>query len=147
MDDWESTIKLLRQVTWQQAFDLLPTNSQLIIDWLTGKGVVVSVYSPCPHVSRDYCLGLCYFGVSGVYLVFLSKKHYMVFYSYWWSDFVSICCYCLQVDGTSLHGKDNQQAVEILKQTGPVVKLKVARHILGRIRKESQETPQSRCPI
>ena len=35
----------------------------------------------------------------------------------------------MQVDDTSLHGKDNQQAVEILKQTGPVVRLKVARHI------------------
>ena len=35
----------------------------------------------------------------------------------------------LQVDDINLHGKDNQQAVEILKQTGPVVRLKVARHI------------------
>ena len=35
----------------------------------------------------------------------------------------------LQVDDINLHGKDNQQAVEILKQTGPVVRLKVARHV------------------
>ena len=35
----------------------------------------------------------------------------------------------LQVDDVNLHGKDNQQAVEILKQTGPVVRLKVARHV------------------
>lgn len=35
----------------------------------------------------------------------------------------------IEVDDTSLHGKDNQQAVEILKQTGPVVRLKVARHV------------------
>jgi len=35
----------------------------------------------------------------------------------------------LQVDDINLHGKDNQQAVEILKQIGPVVRLKVARHV------------------
>ena len=33
------------------------------------------------------------------------------------------------MDDVSLHGKDNQQAVEILKQTGPVVRLTVARHV------------------
>ncbi|XP_073227363.1 multiple PDZ domain protein-like isoform X1 [Porites lutea] len=35
----------------------------------------------------------------------------------------------IEVDDINLHGKDNQQAVEILKQTGPVVRLKVARHV------------------
>ena len=39
----------------------------------------------------------------------------------------------LKVDDVSLHGKDNQQAVEILKQTGPVVRLKVARHVSQRL--------------
>ncbi|XP_031574464.1 multiple PDZ domain protein-like [Actinia tenebrosa] len=48
----------------------------------------------------------------------------------------------IEVDGTSLHGKNNQQAVEILKQTGPVVNLKVARHIPGKKQMESQETTQ-----
>ena len=33
------------------------------------------------------------------------------------------------MDDVSLHGKDNQQAVEILKQTGHLVRLKVARHV------------------
>ena len=37
------------------------------------------------------------------------------------------------MDDVSLHGKDNQQAVEILKQTGPVVRLKVARHVNRRL--------------
>ena len=36
------------------------------------------------------------------------------------------------MDDVSLHGKDNQQAVEILKQTGPVVRLKAARHVSRR---------------
>lgn len=39
----------------------------------------------------------------------------------------------IEVDDTSLHGKDNQQAVEILKQTGAVVRLKVARHVKHRL--------------
>lgn len=38
----------------------------------------------------------------------------------------------IEVDDVSLHGKDNQQAVEILKQTGPVVRLKAARHVSRR---------------
>lgn len=37
------------------------------------------------------------------------------------------------MDDVSLHGKDNQQAVEILKQTGPVVRLKMARHVNRRL--------------
>lgn len=39
------------------------------------------------------------------------------------------------MDDVSLHGKDNQQAVEILKQTGHVVRLKVARHVSRRLSK------------
>lgn len=35
----------------------------------------------------------------------------------------------IKVDDISLHGKDNQQAVEILKQTGAVVRIRVARHV------------------
>lgn len=41
----------------------------------------------------------------------------------------------IEVDDASLHGKDNQQAVEILKQTGHVVRLKVARHVSRRLSK------------
>lgn len=49
-----------------------------------------------------------------------------------------------QVDDVSLHGKDNQQAVEILKQTGPVVRLKVARHVSHRLNRT--QTPSSLSP-
>ncbi|XP_022779810.1 multiple PDZ domain protein-like isoform X3 [Stylophora pistillata] len=45
----------------------------------------------------------------------------------------------IEVDDISLHGKNNQQAVEILKQTGPVVRLKVARHVKHRLSR--QQTP------
>ena len=45
----------------------------------------------------------------------------------------------VQVDDVSLHGKNNQQAVEILKQTGPVVRLKVARHVKHSLSR--QQTP------
>ena len=48
---------------------------------------------------------------------------------------------CCQVDGTSLHGKNNLQAVEILKHTGPVVKLRIARHTGHRLSRP--ETPVS----
>ncbi|XP_048584388.1 multiple PDZ domain protein [Nematostella vectensis] len=47
----------------------------------------------------------------------------------------------IQVGSVSLHGKNNGEAVEILKQTGPVVSLKVARHIPGK--HSRPETPQS----
>lgn len=49
------------------------------------------------------------------------------------------CQIPVQVDDVSLHGKNNQQAVEILKQTGPVVRLKVARHVKHRLSR--QQTP------
>lgn len=45
----------------------------------------------------------------------------------------------IEVDDVSLHGKNNQQAVEILKQTGPVVRLKVARHVKHSLSR--QQTP------
>ncbi|EDO33706.1 predicted protein [Nematostella vectensis] len=47
----------------------------------------------------------------------------------------------IQVGSVSLHGKNNGEAVEILKQTGPVVSLKVARHIPGK--HSRPETPHS----
>lgn len=49
------------------------------------------------------------------------------------------CQIPVQVDDVSLHGKNNQQAVEILKQTGPVVRLKVARHVKHSLSR--QQTP------
>ena len=46
------------------------------------------------------------------------------------------------MDDVSLHGKDNQQAVEILKQTGPVVRLKVARHVNQRLNRMQSPSSQ-----
>lgn len=48
----------------------------------------------------------------------------------------------IEVDDISLHGKDNQQAVEILKQTGAVVRLRVARHVQHRLSRP--QTPAGR---
>jgi multiple PDZ domain protein len=45
----------------------------------------------------------------------------------------------VQVDGIVLSGFTNQQAVEILKQTGQVVKLRITRYLRGLKFQELQE--------
>lgn len=48
------------------------------------------------------------------------------------ANFPQLCCACsiLQVDGVSLQGCNEQRAMEVLRRTGPVVRLQLLRRAL-----------------